>query len=36
MEYNLDTRNRKNRIYDMMGYRLTLEDLFAKLKIFSE
>ncbi|MBO6127942.1 MAG: nucleoside hydrolase [Pseudobutyrivibrio sp.] len=36
MEYNLDTSNRKIRIYDMMDYRLTLEDLFAKLKIFSE
>lgn len=36
MEYRLDTNNREIRIYDKMDYRLTLEDLFAKIAIYAQ
>lgn len=33
MTYNLDTNNRKIRVYEYVDYRLTLEDFFCKLAI---
>lgn len=36
MEYDLETENREIRVYDEMDYRLTIEDLFAKIMILAQ
>lgn len=36
LSYDLNTDNRKIRVYDRMDYRLTLEDLFSKIAIFAQ
>ena len=36
LAYDLNTDNRKIRVYDRMDYRLTLEDLFCKIAILAE
>jgi hypothetical protein len=36
MEYSFNTPNREIRVYDEMDYRLTIEDLFAKIMILAQ
>ena len=36
MEYSFDWPNREIRVYDEMDYRLTIEDLFAKIMILAQ